>query len=42
MVDLVEIMMELIPEKGNANKYMKKLKSEGNMEEYNRLLTISN
>lgn len=42
MVDLVEIMMELIPEKGNANKYMKKLKSEGNMEEYNKLLTISN
>ena len=40
--DMIELMIELIPDKGNANKYMKKLKGEKNMEEYNRLLTLSN
>ena len=31
-----------MPERGNANKYMKKLKEEKKMEEYNRLLALSN
>ena len=35
-------MIELIPENSNANNYMKKLKKEKKMEEYNKLLTISN
>ena len=39
---MIELMVELMPDKGNANKYMKKLKTEKNMEEYNRLLTLSN
>lgn len=32
----------MMPERGNANKYMKKLKEEKKMEEYNRLLALSN
>lgn len=35
-------MIELIPENSNANNYMKKLKKEKKMDEYNKLLTISN
>lgn len=35
-------MIELIPQRSNANNYMKKLKTLKNMDDYNRLLTISN
>lgn len=35
-------MIELIPENSNANNYMKKLKIQKKMEEYNKLLAISN
>ena len=40
--DMITLMMELIPAKGNANKHMKKLKQEKKMEEYNKLLALSN
>jgi len=32
----------LIPDNSNANNYMKKLKKDKKMEEYNKLLAISN
>ena len=37
------MMLQFIPApKMNANNYMKKLKQEKKMDEYNKLLTISN
>lgn len=34
-------MVDLIPDNSNANNYMKKLKKANKLEEYQKLLTIS-
>lgn len=39
---MIELMIELIPDNGNANRYMKKLKADKEMEEYNRILALTN